>query len=280
MSRRDIRTVPSAKAPVAGGFLHGELPAVSGRRAPAFTLVELLVVVAMIALLVTVLLPAIGQAVAFARRGTCATNIQAILKSCNVYALEAPLHRGSGKPQSLPYADFNEVQWFGPDGNKSCLWLLIEQRIATPEQFICPALRKYTPAKPSVDPRFVNGTFGYAFQSQIQLRLTMNNVEGNRVLVGDRNPLFEQFSNTFASAKDQRRNNVHTDPSGDPAGQNVGRADQSVKFITDPKVATGGNKEDWIYQSSVPGSDAEGMSRADPSGQDRWPAIEDVFLIN
>src|SRR4051812_1296526 len=67
----------------------------SRRSRPAFTLVELLVVIGIIALLISVLLPALGKARASANNLKCLSNLRQIGNMLNIYA--------AGYKQSLPY---------------------------------------------------------------------------------------------------------------------------------------------------------------------------------
>src|SRR5688572_914495 len=68
------------------------------RAARAFTLVELLVVIGIIALLVSILLPSLNQAREKARRIQCANNVRTFGQAVNLYANQykgrVPMHHG------------------------------------------------------------------------------------------------------------------------------------------------------------------------------------------
>ena len=53
-----------------------------------FTLVELLVVVAIVAILASLLLPALSRAKERGRRAVCLSNLSQILKACTMYAMD------------------------------------------------------------------------------------------------------------------------------------------------------------------------------------------------
>src|SRR4051794_17003800 len=78
-----------------------ELPAVSSRRRAAFTLVELLVVIGIIALLISVLLPALNKARKAARTTACMSNIRQLCMAEIQYVQDnkgrfSPYYNGSG----------------------------------------------------------------------------------------------------------------------------------------------------------------------------------------
>jgi prepilin-type N-terminal cleavage/methylation domain-containing protein/prepilin-type processing-associated H-X9-DG protein len=75
----------------------------------AFTLVELLVVIGIIAVLIAILLPALGRARAQAQTVACLANLRSIGQSINIYAVN--------NKQSLPYGYWDNVG--SPDGNEA-----------------------------------------------------------------------------------------------------------------------------------------------------------------
>src|SRR2546430_13486093 len=73
------------------GFTLVELPVVSKSKREAFTLVELLVVIGIIAVLISILLPTLGKARAAAQTVACASNARQIALAIKLFAQE---HRG------------------------------------------------------------------------------------------------------------------------------------------------------------------------------------------
>src|SRR5256885_9391716 len=90
-------------------------------RRRAFTLVELLVVIGIIAVLIALLLPALGRARAQAQTAACLANLRSIGQAINIYAVN--------NRQSLPYGSWDGVG--SPDGvdagssNSASDWALL-----------------------------------------------------------------------------------------------------------------------------------------------------------
>ena len=82
------------------------------RCAPAFTLIELLVCVAMIALLVSILLPALARAREAGRESVCSSNLRQLLLAADMYADDSRGVYPAGAPDELA----NLTRWHGSVG--------------------------------------------------------------------------------------------------------------------------------------------------------------------
>lgn len=121
------------------------LPAVTGRAsaARAFSLVELLVVVAIMAVLLAVLLPALGSARGRARQVHCAANLHQLGHGLHLYANDAggalmPLAYTAGTATSGP-----ELYWWGAnvaggvDRTRGFLWPYLSAELRSGGLFEC-----------------------------------------------------------------------------------------------------------------------------------------------
>ena len=233
-----------------------------------FTLVELLVVVAIIILLAAILTPGFGRAMVLARRSKCAGNIRDIVRACSVYADAKRENRG-GMARALPST--------GPEdtvANRQCLWLLVKYDYTSPDALVCAAMRKQKPAPNNAD-ELAREHCGYSFISMVDRGdtgappvLTLDNAPRGMVIVGDLNPRSEG-TGTFNTDLNGKNSASHGVLASGNEGQNIGRLDGSASWTTSPIVITGSNNADLIYQST--------SATGDTTGRAGGP--EDVFLI-
>ncbi|MDO9540982.1 MAG: prepilin-type N-terminal cleavage/methylation domain-containing protein [Kiritimatiellia bacterium] len=101
----------------------------AARDKKSFTLVELLVVVAIIALLAALLLPNLGKVRENARRVNCLSNLNGIYKACAAWGLDP---RDSFRPA------FPAGALCGGDNPGQSLGALVKDKSLSPGIFICP----------------------------------------------------------------------------------------------------------------------------------------------
>ena len=122
------------------------------RRTRAFTLVELLVVVGIIALLVTILMPALGRALELTRKTLCATNLHALgrgwLIYWNDYDNKLPQKHNPGWHVCDVLSRFDYMIYCGrsntvhPSDFVNAGVLFKERIIADSGNYVCPTIKK------------------------------------------------------------------------------------------------------------------------------------------
>ncbi len=145
------------------------------RLKPGFTLIELLVVIAIIALLMGVLLPALGRARKLAQRTVCLTNVRRLALSIRIYA---DSYDGKLPPDRLrkatAYIEVGPYKRYMPRWiwflNEGMGFVINPHQYETEEEFntalemdndyyMCPSLKHYEFAR-----NIRNGAYGYNFQ--------------------------------------------------------------------------------------------------------------------
>jgi prepilin-type processing-associated H-X9-DG protein len=121
---------------------------VSRRKGGAFTLVELLVVVGIIALLVTILMPSLGRARELARRTVCKTNLHGLGRAWRIYFADndngfpGVLDDDGSSPARISQYNYpiywlNVGDWVGP----GLLWET--KLVGSEDMYVCPTIRAH-----------------------------------------------------------------------------------------------------------------------------------------
>lgn len=197
------------------------------KRRNGFTLIELLVVVAIIALLISILLPSLSRAREIAKRTVCASNLGGIGRGIKVYANDnddwypaarfKPSSAGSDQnDHEVTFITKLSVNYDISSGETTIeatqhpsrsLFLLVINGTCTPKQFVCPSsgdseddLRnrdssgKQTAAQPGVNRFDFRGYpwLSYGYQMPFANKAQPNeNLDPRMPIMADKSPWFE-----------------------------------------------------------------------------------------
>lgn len=257
------------------------------KRSKGFTLIELLVVVAIIALLVSILLPALGKARELTRQAVCMTNVRAIGTAIAIYKQENkdqfPLIRSCVFPDGTHIQtddDYFDVDrpylppTFWGTAVDVNFFLLVRSSLLEDKHFTCPSSGDVEPVR--FDAAGVSqGTFGWFWRGNVSYGLQhpgdnlvdSANVSGPQMNLRD----------TVAIVADHGDDNPSTDfdlrsPNHQGVGESVLFVGTNVTF-TRQDGNTVGHLDDNIYELDItytPPPTAGGRARHDLAPGRGW----------
>ena len=230
-----------------------------GQRSRGFTLIELLVVVAIIALLISILLPNLGKAKEQANRVYCSANLRSIGFSLQSYAFDYGTFPGCRPGGAGSYSSGVSAATLGGSADTVAsaitnntgaaltpLWILALRNMAPPKIFWCKS------DKFAIGPAQLSTTGGYFtnFQDQYQISYSVAypwasywshpNLDTNVPLASDMAPFSDGTYKATTSGLGLT-SKLYNTSNHDDAGQSVLFGDTHVDFARNPYVGVNGD---------------------------------------
>jgi prepilin-type N-terminal cleavage/methylation domain-containing protein/prepilin-type processing-associated H-X9-DG protein len=201
-----------------------------------FTLIELLTVIAIIAILATILIPVVGNVREQARRSTCVSNLRQLTMAIHQYANDNEdrmPHVGSG------HGNTGAAQRIvrNPTNSNASLGLLVPAQVDTLELFWCSSVELKNHAG-GLDAQFRNwNTVGWMDTAYVYRGRAATGEDGRNLAQVPNLTFFLENRFTLLSDKVEANRGRAWDPPGGalytnhPEGFNVARADGSVRWL-------------------------------------------------
>jgi len=229
------------------------------RRAKAFTMIELLTVIAIVSILVGISLPNLSRSREEAKRTVCAANERGIGQAFYLYAMEAPdpghfpsigplVDAGSNNAHMFYSADrTSEPSTTGAPSPTVDLWAVVRRDYSVPKQFICPSTTDIPDPVADTTVYFdfasiKNLSYGYQFQHSQNRTIIGMSSEPTFPVLADGNPYIKGGVSAGVSLPSDRTGSGRGNSTNhsDREGQNVLYQDTHVEFERGPDVGLPG----------------------------------------